>query len=107
MNYKYQAKLVRIVDGDTLDACIDLGFHISQVVRLRLLGVNAAEMHAKDPAERAKALGAKLWLEGQIKDFFTVQTFKADSFGRYLADVWVNDTHINQLMLDENIAVKY
>ena len=51
--YIYKAKCLRVVDGDTIDAQIDLGFDTHKVIRIRLVGINAAESRTKDLEEKA------------------------------------------------------
>jgi len=107
--YIYQASLVKVVDGDTIDALVEVGFHLTAKLRLRLLGVDAAELSSPDPAERAKAIEAKRWLAQQlsIQGSFLIRTEKSDSFGRYLADVYLGDIHMNKLMVDLGIAAPW
>lgn len=103
--YEYRATITNCVDGDTIDAIIELGFHLTAKLRLRLLGVNAPEMHG----ESAQA--------GQIaKDFTThcllgkdvvIQTEKSDSFGRWLATVFVDGKNFNEELLSSSNAVIY
>jgi micrococcal nuclease len=107
--YIYRAKLAKVVDGDTIDADVDLGFQLTARLRLRLLGLNAAEMHASDPAERQLALEAKCWLKDQLEVHgpFVIKTAKADAFGRYLADIYCGEFHLNQVMIDCGLAVPF
>jgi len=57
--YKYKAKVIRVIDGDTLDAMIDLGFNTWVKKRIRLSGLNAYEARTRDKAEKKKGLAAK------------------------------------------------
>lgn len=94
----YRARAIRVVDGDTIDLLVDMGFHDMRRERFRLLGVNAPETHASDPVERARAVAATAfvteWLEKanafDLADWgVRVDTKKdPDSFGRYLVKVW-------------------
>lgn len=114
--WQYRAKLVSIVDGDTIDVLVDVGFHMLATVRLRLLGVNTYELHDPDPGIRLKAISGKNFLcklsqtsgEWPLK----VETQKSDAFGRWLANVWYTDRdgkegHINQELLDSGLAIPY
>ena len=60
--YEYRARVVEVVDGDTIDLSVDLGFHFAFGTRFRLLGINAPELHAENPApgQAAKAALVKL-----------------------------------------------
>lgn len=87
--YEYKASVVRVVDGDTIDADVDLGFYCTMRLRLRILGVDTPELNSKDPAEREKALKAKQFVEDALLPIpgILIKTSKADSFGRWLATV--------------------
>lgn len=122
--FVYRARLARVVDGDTVDLWVDRGFRDYTERRFRLLGVNAAEMHAKDAAEREKAQAAKEWLETTlgvameravelwVQDSagpwpFLIRTEKADAFGRWLADIWIGDVNVSVAMLAAGHAKPY
>ena len=86
--YTYRATVVRVVDGDTIDLDVDLGFHLRSRQRFRLLDYNAPEtrgperllgIQAKADLVRRLPSGAALWVE----------THKGDSFGRWLCDLWL------------------
>lgn len=118
--WEYRATIERVVDGDTFDATLDLGFYTWRHERLRLLGsfcgVNTPEMHAADPAVRARANAAKtrvldLMPMGSV---VTVRTHRQeagdpkDGFGRFLAEVILKDgTNLGDLLLAEGLAVPY
>jgi len=106
--YEYTGTLVRVVDGDTCDMTLDVGFHLKATLRLRLLGINTPEKNDPNPVLRAKALEAlaflRLRLDGRT---CIVKTSKADSFGRYLADIYVDGEHVNAELLAKGLAVPY
>lgn len=90
----FPAKVIRVIDGDTLDVMIDVGFRIQRKDRIRLLGVDAPE--ARGP-ERARGQMATAWVEQWVWDDipidkewpFLLQTEKdPDSFGRYLGRLY-------------------
>ncbi len=89
--WRYQfARVLRVIDGDTLELEIDLGFRARIVERFRLRDYNAPELHSSDPREHA--MGAEAWAQLQIMladRRVEVASWKADSFGRWLADVTV------------------
>ena len=60
--YEYKATVVKIVDGDTVDGMIDLGFHTHTSKRIRFVGINAPETRTRDKAEKEKGIIAKNWL---------------------------------------------
>jgi endonuclease YncB( thermonuclease family) len=88
----YRARLVRVVDGDTLDATIDAGFHAYRTERLRLLGVDTPEVFGPkaEPAGAEATIYAKAWFaDAGPGDWpLIVRTEKSDVFGRFLAVVW-------------------
>ena len=87
----FPARILRVVDGDTLDVEIDQGMHTRRIERLRLLGVDTPEMRGP---ERTAGAAAKAWVEQWIAATppsewpYLVRTEKADVFGRYLSLVW-------------------
>lgn len=83
--YQYRAQLIRVIDGDTLDLSIDLGFDITQKTRVRLMGINAPEMNT-DAGKLAKAFVVDWFSEGEA---ITLETYKdkREKYGRYLAKV--------------------
>lgn len=96
--FVYRAKCSNVVDGDTVDLFVDCGFRQYATLRMRLLGINAPEMNATDPAVRQRALEAKQYVIERLKPApvsmtdawpLLVRTHKTDSFGRWLAEVWV------------------
>lgn len=89
--YIYKAKIINIVDGDTVDADIDLGFKMSSTQRLRLLGVDTPELTSTFPPERQKAQEAKAYTKMRtLNADVLIETHKSDSFGRYLADIYLD-----------------
>lgn len=108
--YEYRAKVLKVIDGDTIDVIIDLGFAVKFVSRLRLYGINSSEIRTKDKIEKAKGLAAKARLKVLIegKDV-TVNTFKdkAEKFGRMLANITIDGRVINDQLISEGHAVSY
>jgi micrococcal nuclease len=104
--YLYNGFCTKVVDGDTIDVNVDLGFTVFVKIRLRLRGINTMEMSDKDPTIRARAVAAKQFLEDRVlNENVVIESFKADKYGRWLADVFVSDTSINNLLLEEGHAV--
>lgn len=98
--YAYKAALARVVDGDTFDFAVDLGFETTRVIRVRLRGLYAAEAHAPDgPAATARARAAL-----EAARVVVLQTFKTragrdmKSLDRYVADVWVDGVLLADLL---------
>lgn len=89
--YYYRASLIRVVDGDTIDADLDLGFNLRARHRLRLLDVDTPERGQPD------FLDALTFVHGRLSNAreITVWTVRRDSFGRWLAQVWADGKLLN------------
>ena len=110
--YQYKIKSIkRIVDGDTIDVDIDLGFGITYSHRVRLKGINAPETKTKDLAEKEKGTEVKAWLKKELsrEGEWVIETTKEDKYGRILGTLYfVGDpVTINEKMLNEGIVKPY
>jgi len=113
--YEYFVKEVKnVVDGDTIDVIIDLGFDILFSSRVRLAGIDTPESRTTDKAEKALGLEAKDYLKKQLKDAKSVviRTEKMDSsekYGRILGWVYVNgdSESLNNKMINDGYAWGY
>jgi len=110
--YEYNCTVERVVDGDTIDVILDLGFDILHKCRVRLYGIDTPESRTRDKDEKARGKMAGAFLEEAIEDGekVIIQTKLKDSrgkFGRILGDVIVDDININQLMVKCHLAVAY
>jgi micrococcal nuclease len=89
--YTYNAKLVRVVDGDTVDLKIDLGFDIWINERVRLKDIDAPEVRTRDLQEKEKGLQAKAFVEEQFKkngeDVIVHTIYNRGKYGRTIGDV--------------------
>ena len=97
--YNYKAKVTRVIDGDTIEVMVDLGFNVLTQVRLRLLGVDTPELRSKDASERRRAKEAVTQLEelGVRRDAkINIHSRKTGKYGRWLADVYVKGKWINE-----------
>jgi micrococcal nuclease len=108
----YRAKLERVIDGDTLQIQLDMGLHAYRVERLRLLGVNAPEVHgATKAAGDAATAYVREWLAAAGADPWplVVQTYRTDNFGRYLGAVWrvVDGANLSNDLIYSGNAVAY
>jgi micrococcal nuclease len=113
--YIYRIKSVgRVVDGDTIDADIDLGFDISLTKRIRLAGVDTPESRTKDEEEKKLGLDAKNWLKNRLefaKDI-VIRTELPDStekYGRIIGHIYINDEEVSlsNQMIAEGYALAY
>jgi micrococcal nuclease len=94
--YHYRAELVRVIDGDTIDVDIDLGFDkIRTRQRLRLLGVDTPEKGEAGYVGATHATASRLWPADEI----IVHTIRKDSFGRWLANVWYDGNSLNEALI--------
>ena len=120
--YEYNAIVDRVVDGDTIDCTIDLGFSTWKKIRVRLEGINAPESRTRDKEEKAKGLITKARLI-EILNYngnkCVLQVSGLGKFGRALASVYVTSLspasedssitliNVNQQLITEGIAVEY
>ena len=108
--YEYNCKVKRVVDGDTVDVIIDLGFDIAYASRVRLYGIDTPESRTRDKDEKARGLISKDFLKSWLdKGSVVIRTRKdkKGKFGRILGEMVVDDININELMIEEHHAVKY
>lgn len=121
--YQYKAYVLKVIDGDTLDLEVDLGFNVRVRERVRLLGVDTPETYgvSRDSQEYRAGMAAKQFVEmklGQIvhNDYIIVETDKdrKGKYGRYLAKIWYCEDIgqglwrcINDVLLEEGLARKY
>lgn len=107
--YEYRAKVIRVVDGDTVEVDVDLGFQIHTKMMLRLYGINAPEM--KGPS-RVAGQAAKKFLQDMIQSYggvLRVRTLQdeQEKYGRYLAYlVFPDEVVANTIMVDSGHAVE-
>jgi micrococcal nuclease len=110
--YQYKIKKInRVIDGDTIDVDIDLGFWITVSYRVRLKDIDAAETRTKYLEEKAKGLAAKAWLEKELarEGEWIIETTKEDKYGRILGTLYLvgDPVTLNERMLNEGIAYPY
>jgi len=110
--YQYKIKKInRIIDGDTVDLDIDLGFGITTTQRVRLLDIDAAEIRTKDLEEKKEGLAAKEWLEKELsrEGEWIINTTKDDKYGRILGELYLvgDPVTVNERMINEGIAKVY
>ena len=114
--YEYRCKVVHIVDGDTVDVDIDLGFGVwMKKQRIRLYGIDTPESRTRDLEEKKYGLDAKKFITGMLDDEagITLKTYKdkEGKFGRILGELWritnYADQSINEYMIEKHHAVRY
>ena len=91
--YTYKIKLDRVLDGDTIDAHIDLGFDIHVKKRIRFQGINAPESRTRDLEEKARGLAAKDRLKNLLEGANEIQlkSHGVGKYGRVLAEIYIRD----------------
>ena len=114
--YQYSAcRVVRIVDGDTVDLMINLGFDLFTKKRVRLYGIDAPETRTRDLDEKQKGFRTKARLHELIlgkADFLDdarvdLESHDWDKYGRVLGTLWVGDLNINRQLVVEGLAREY
>ena len=107
--FVYQAELDRIVDGDTLDCILDLGFDVKlHKQRVRLHGIDTPESRTRDLAEKKLGLAAKKRLGELCKGKFRVKSLGKGKYGRILGIPYTEDGEdICQILIKEGHAVEY
>ena len=108
--YTYKFKVVRVIDGDTVDMLIDLGFNTFSQQRVRLEGIDAPETRGKPDEVEAIGRQSTQWLTDRL---LNTEAMRLDSrtgqgkYGRYLVTIYDRDVNINQEMVDRGLAWKY
>ena len=106
--YTYKAKLDRVIDGDTVDANIDLGFDITIHKRIRLAGIDTPESRTRDFEEKARGLASKDKLIELLGDGnFVLESKEVGKYGRVLGTLHIDDMNINDTLVKEGFAVEY
>ena len=110
--YEYKCEVTRVVDGDTIDCVLDLGFSILHKCRVRLYGIDTPESRTRNLDEKARGKLASKFLEDSINNgkLVILRSELKDSkgkYGRVLGSIVVDDLDINQAMVAQNLAVKY
>lgn len=110
----YRAKVLDVIDGDTLDLMVDLGFNVHHQIRVRLNGVNTPESRTSDKAEKALGMKAKAFTEDWVTRHPVVHVStskdKKEKFGRILALVYSDESKqccLNDDLIDSGNARAY
>ena len=113
--YNYKATVIRVIDGDTFDCVLDLGFDVKlHKQRVRLAGIDTPESRTRDKEEKKRGLLSKnyLLLKCPIGEYVTLKSHGVGKFGRILGELFEYNKHedtmsINQEMCDEGYAAPY
>ena len=111
--YGYSCRLDRVIDGDTCDALIDLGFDTYVKKWIRFYGVDTWESRTRNLEEKKKGLAAKAYVEDLLKNSddgkFSIISHGVGKYGRVLGEIFVkgHDTSVNQLLMENGHAYQY
>lgn len=109
-DYSYNAKVIRVVDGDTFDAIVDLGFNICVKQRFRIANIDAPETYGvKKESEEYKAgkvVTERLKELIESKDVL-IKSQKTGKYGRYIAEVFFEGNSVGDTLLSEGLVEKY
>lgn len=109
--YEYNCKIVRVVDGDTVDVDIDLGFDTWRLCeRIRLYGIDTPECRTRNATEKKAGFLAKDYVERLLQQgrTYPLTTKEKGKYGRYLGTIKIDgDLTINAALVSENLAVPY
>lgn len=105
-------KVTKVVDGDTIDVIMDMGFDIMYKSRVRLFGIDTPESRTRNLDEKKRGLLAKKYLQEALKagSKLSIKTYKDNEtgkFGRILGDVFIDGKSINAQMVKDFMAVPY
>ena len=113
--YRYRAIVIKVIDGDTVDVDLDLGFDVwLRKQRIRLYGIDTPESRTRDLEEKKKGLAAKARLKELVSSKkFVIKTHKKQKgkYGRILGEIFTEidgmDVNVNDLLFEEGHACKY
>ena len=111
--FVYNAKLDRVVDGDTCDALIDLGFNTFVKKRIRFVGVDTWESRTRNKEEKVKGLEAKAYTKDKLMNSddgkFTLKSYGTGKYGRVLGEIFLKgeESSLNDLLKINGHAYEY
>lgn len=110
--YRYKAEIIRCVDGDTVDAWIDVGFDMRIKQRLRLHGIDTPETRTRNLTEKKVGMMAKARVQEllEVGETYPIWTVEKGKFGRYLTKFYLDDKRrrcVNDMLIKEDLAVPY
>ena len=110
--FEYNATVTKVVDGDTIDAMVDLGFNTWKKVRIRMYGINAPESRTRDLEEKKKGLAAKARLIEMLEEnekHFILISHGVGKFGRCLGEIYLkgHENSLNKQLIWEGHGTEY
>ena len=110
---EYQCELIKVVDGDTIDCYIDLGFNMKTKKRIRYMGIDTWESRTRDLDEKKKGLAAKEFTKHLLQDSddgkFSLISYGTGKYGRVLGEMFVkgHEKSVNELLKEHGHAYEY
>tara|TARA_B100000287_G_scaffold134433_1_gene126361 strand:+ start:1480 stop:1827 length:348 start_codon:yes stop_codon:yes gene_type:complete len=107
--YYYSIKVTRVVDGDTYDCMVDLGFNTWVTCRVRMYGINAPETRTRDLKEKEAGLKAKKWLIERVDKGEKVEmlSYGKGKYGRTLGELYIDGVNVNKEMVRKKLCKSY
>ena len=112
--YTYECNTIRVIDGNTVDAIIDLGFNVTIRQRIKLYGVNVDDVRSNNEEQKAKAIASKNKLAELIGNDFTCETIlnKRGKAGRIMGQIYVTDSagskvNVNDQLINQGFAERF
>ena len=94
---EYEAELIKVLDGDTIDCYIDLGFNLKTKKRIRYMGIDTWESRTRDLDEKKKGLAAKARNKELLESGrFKLKSFGTGKFGRVLGEIFVSPEYVGE-----------
>lgn len=103
--YEYKAEVKKVVDADTVDLVIDLGFNIKVQKRVRVLGIDAPEVRTDEGKEAKQFVESYLQVGAEV--IVRTERDKNDKYGRFLADIIHQGIPLSKVLLDKGLAKPY
>ena len=110
--YIYRGKLERVVDGDTIDALIDVGFDVWVKKRIRYKGIDTWESRTRNLEEKAKGLQAKarnkelLEIVSDKPGYFLLKSYGVGKYGRVLGEIFIRDAKGTEMMVNTTLVAE-
>jgi micrococcal nuclease len=107
--FTYKATVVRVLDGDSVELIIDLGFTVQWKSICRLYGINTPELRSKNANEKARAIAAKEFTKANLNEgsIVIIKSEELDKYGRPLVNIYCGEDyniHLNVLLVEKGLA---
>ena len=112
-SFEYNGTLVKVLDGDTIDCYIDLGFDLKIKKRIRYMGIDTWESRTRDKEEKVKGLAAKAYVKDLLENSddgkFSIISHGVGKYGRVLGEIFVkgHEKSVNELLKENGHAYEY